>query len=615
MRVLKFEVGGNSRQESREGYNELLQNRKEYTQDGGIIVKYNNNGTIDVKGTATKDVDIRFCNSYNSTNVQFTLKSGNHKFSANSNLVYLYLVNKTEPLYPNGSTEGIIQVQEDFDVTYAFMRIKSGTTVDTTLKPLLYLYNGEEKEFEPYGASPSPDYPSEVESCGDNVNLFDKDNINFINAYLANNKTITSTNYVKTYYIECKNNKTYNISKKTGKYFRVATSPKIPTINDTVSQIEIADNDTNIKIITDSNTKYLLFNCRNSQADTLTEQEILDSIKIEESSTPTPYSKYGQGNINVEMCNENKLKTDFTENNKLTVTANREGYYAITDYRVYLEANKTYSFSCKSSLNYGLKTGNGKCICYLMLDKQFDYFIQLISNPKEFTVTKTGYYYLRYDIYDNNTTASFWDFQLEEGTQATNYTPHKSQTCTIPTQKPLRKIGEYKDTFVRKNNKWYERQYIARKIFNGTENWRKNFYAEDIPQYYTNIEKPLLDIVKSNYFYYGHSYENGRSVYMNLNSQLAVFINPILNESSISTLGEWKEWLVELNNSGNPLYIDYVLEEPQDIECTSEQTEILDKIENEAKTYKGVTHIYSTDKVEPNMEVTYLKDIEMMIGG
>ena len=142
------------------------------------------------------------------------------------------------------------------------------------------------------------------------MNLFDKDNVNFINAYLANNKTITSTNYVKTYYIECKANKTYTISKKIGKYFRVATSSKIPAINDTVSQIEIDDNNTNLTITTDNNAKYLLFNCRNNQIDTLTEQEILDSIKIEENSTPTRYSKFGQGNISFEMCNKNLFNKD-----------------------------------------------------------------------------------------------------------------------------------------------------------------------------------------------------------------------------------------------------------------------------------------------------------------
>ena len=67
-------------------------------------------------------------------------------------------------------------------------------------------------------------------------------------------------------------------------------------------------------------------------------------------------------------------------------------------------------------------------------------------------------------------------------------------------------------------------------------------------------------------------------------------------------------------NSGKPVYVDYILAEPNNIECTSEQVEKLNKLEN-AKTYKGVTHIYSMDKVNPNMKVRYLKDIEMMIGG
>lgn len=466
----------------------------------------------------------------------------------------------------------------------------------------------------------NPNYPSEIECCGDNVNLFDKDNVNFINAYLANNKTITSTNYVKTYYIECKANKTYTISKKIGKYFRVATSSKIPVINDIVSQIEIDDNNTNLTITTDSNAKYLLFNCRNNQTDTITEQEILDSIKIEEGSTPTRYSKFGQGNISFEMCNKNKLKTEFTENNKLTATASREGYYIITNYRAYLEVGKTYSFSCKTDLNYGLQNEGGKVICYLMLDKKFDYFVQIISNPRKIMVNKTGWYYLRYDIYKNNATASFWDFQIEED-EATDYEPHKSQTYTIPTQKPFRKIDSYKDIFIKKNGKRYERHYIYRRILDGTEDWsynssKKIFLYNDtsslIAKSFMNLDVPP-PVCSSHYTIVSWNSYSNKNNNASVLSYSWTYTAYRIRDDRFTTAEDFKVRLQEQYNAGTPVYVDYVLAEPKDIECTVEQTEILDKIENEAKTYKGVTHIYSTDNVDPVLEGTYNKDIETMI--
>ncbi len=454
-----------------------------------------------------------------------------------------------------------------------------------------------------------PSYPSKIECCGDNVNLFDKDNVNFINAYLSANKTINATTIVKTYYIECKSNTTYTISKKSGKYLRVATSSKIPAINDTVSQIEVNDNNTNITIKTDSNAEYLLFNCRNSQIDTLTEQEILDSIKIEVGSTPTPYSKFGQGNISFEMCNKNKLKTDFTENNKLTKTSNREGYYVITDYKVYLEANKTYSFSCKTDLSYGLRNEGGKVICYLMLDKKFDYFVQIITNPRKITVSKTGWYYLRYDIYENNTTASFWNFQLEES-EPTTYEPHKSQKYTIPTQKTFRKIDIYKDTFIRKNGKRYERHFGERYIFDGTEEFAMMSDSNETISRFTTRKH---DMKNSSVLMCSHFKVIKQS---ELTAEETISIRDISKDNIISiiilnsrlsnvSVEGFKAWLASKYNSGTPVYIDYVLAEPEDIECTEEQIEILDKIDNEAKTYKNITHIYSTDEVSTILEGTY----------
>ena len=41
-----------------------------------------------------------------------------------------------------------------------------------------------------------------------------------------------------------------------------------------------------------------------------------------------------------------------------------------------------------------------------------------------------------------------------------NDTEYQSEEITIPTQKPLRKIREYEDTFEKKNGKWYRKEVI-----------------------------------------------------------------------------------------------------------------------------------------------------------
>jgi len=49
-----------------------------------------------------------------------------------------------------------------------------------------------------------------------------------------------------------------------------------------------------------------------------------------------------------------------------------------------------------------------------------------------------------------------------------------------------------------------------------------------------------------------------------------------------------------------------------DIACTQEQINVLNQLEN-AKSYKNVTHITSLDKAKPNLEVTYIRDLETFI--
>jgi len=493
MRLQELKIEGNSRQETREGYNLISLKDGTYTLNGITCIVLN--GEVSISGTAsnTAIVTIPLLQEITLEQSQlYQMYAFNNKIDNNVSFrPYFNDGNRQTTFTSVNNVAGYQNNNSVVTIQNISIRVQNGETVVSGLscKPMITSGSDTTKIYEQCGASPSPNYPSEVECCGDN------------------------------------------------------------------------------------------------------------------------------GNISFEMCNKNKLKTEFTEKNKLIKTANREGYYIITDYKVYLEANKIYSFSCKTDLNYGLKNEGGKVICYLMLDKKFDYFVQIITNPRKINVNKTGWYYLRYDIYENNTTASFWNFQLEEG-EPTTYEPHKSQTYTIPTQKLFRKIDTYKDTFIKKDGKWYERHYIKRVILKGTENYNLGQNANSLIYFFTNSgfitakEQNLLcnNLISTMSFWN----ETENKDLIAIRSQLDLF-NIMLSDISINTVEKFKTWLIDQYNSGTPVYIDYVLAEPEDIECTAEQCEILDKIENEAKTYKNITHIYSTDNVSPILEGTYNKDIETMI--
>lgn len=371
-------------------------------------------------------------------------------------------------------------------------------------------------------------------------------------------------------------------------------------------------------------------------------------LKLEKGSMASENSKYGQGNINIKICNQNYIDvfSNFSKGysetiDGITYTLNEDGTIIVN----------------------GTNTTNSWTYFLVVSDSTAGYDKDSFVDGNKYFLTgaPTGSSSSTYRLqfYDSANSASVFDYGngtkvqrtiknkgwnvaigIAKGVTVNNlvfkpillkgdysgitipdYKPYQSQTYTIPTQKPFRKIDTYKDTFIRKNNKRYEKHYIARKILDGTEeyNLMSSNAETGIFQYRTangfisNLKTnpdpfALPNIAFCNYF--------NKITNLNANIQEGFTISGLKAigfNTKFTSIDNFKSWLSERYNAGTPVYIDYVLETPEDIECTAEQTEILDKIENEAKTYKGITHIYSTDNVSPNMEGRYFKDIETMI--
>ena len=155
-------------------------------------------------------------------------------------------------------------------------------------------------DYEPYVGgvpSPNPEYPQDIKVVkGNNTiniigkNLFDKDNANVIPA-LLNSTTLSPRASYRTLYIPIIGGETYTISKISSTRFRVATTITTPEPNVNVDNYIQDDNATSITITTSSTANYLCV-CYYITTETLTEQEILDSIQIEQGSTATTYSSY-----------------------------------------------------------------------------------------------------------------------------------------------------------------------------------------------------------------------------------------------------------------------------------------------------------------------------------
>lgn len=137
-------------------------------------------------------------------------------------------------------------------------------------------------------------------------NLFDKNNVNKLVGYIDGNGNFNIDNENRrTLYIECMANTVYTISRTAGTYFRVASFDQ--EIRRTVCMVNgefLNPTAEKLTLDTGDNAIYLAVSYYDSSTDTLTEQEILDSIQIEQGSEATEYEKYIEPTIYVKNDND-----------------------------------------------------------------------------------------------------------------------------------------------------------------------------------------------------------------------------------------------------------------------------------------------------------------------
>ena len=121
------------------------------------------------------------------------------------------------------------------------------------------------------------------------------------------------------------------------------------------------------------------------------------------------------------------INSNYTENNKYTLTATESNYFKITDSKVALEQGQEYIFSCLTDGTWGEGVA-GEDVdtveAYLLLDGKYSTYFRLDNNIGFiFTAPATGTYYLRFDVNKNGVTHSFWNFQIERGNKKSDWKP------------------------------------------------------------------------------------------------------------------------------------------------------------------------------------------------
>ena len=159
----EWKINGGHKQATREGYNllDLTSLIGKTETKNGVTYKINEDCSITVNGKPTEYTSFRL--------LDISLKAGTYKFvdGLNSNDVFLQTLGD----FPNTSQNRTISLVEDGSSSLYLVISAAASTLDNvTVYPMIY-EGTEDKEYEQYGASPSPDYPSEVETVNSSVKI------------------------------------------------------------------------------------------------------------------------------------------------------------------------------------------------------------------------------------------------------------------------------------------------------------------------------------------------------------------------------------------------------------------------------------------------------------
>ena len=177
----EFKVSGNSKQETRSGKN-LLEVINVTKTSNGITCTNNKDGSVTLNGIATGNIYYNLnANDDNNTKRYFKLTNGvTYSLLLKNKINGLNLVARSETKNYSLLSLDTSTTVEEVTLTYnretdeqcfAYLFISNGTTLSNiTVYPML-VEGSEIGDWEPYGAMPSPEYPSEIQNVEGDVNV------------------------------------------------------------------------------------------------------------------------------------------------------------------------------------------------------------------------------------------------------------------------------------------------------------------------------------------------------------------------------------------------------------------------------------------------------------
>ena len=617
-----LDVSGNSTQYTRSGKNKLyLADVAEATNAHGITYSVED-GVITLNGTSIRAHYINFNSS------KFDLPAGDYTMSgkelagscSGSSGKQLNNEDNSKNLFNGGTMTSTVSNTLENDETGVHLALYIGSTaVFNNYKFEIQLEEGTTAtEYEKYGTMPSPDYPSEIKNCGDNINRFDKSTIKTGYYLDSTGAEVANTNYAITDYIEVEENENYtyqglNITASFGAKGAYYNSSK-----EFVSPLDL--NAENTTILIPENVKYVKFTIR-------TTNNNQDTFKIEKGSIATPYSAYNCGSVDIKVENANKYVPFETEwvnrgvttnfylsgNIKLNGTATGSGGRDTTknvSTKNVLKAGQPYTMYVEVVSGTG-ETGN---IYLNRVDNNAGLRYCKEGEVKTFTQNEDVEVYWGINVIQGNAYDNLMlRFGLFEGTYTyeeirKKFVIHEEQIIPFPLKEgQLLHAGDY----LASDGVHHKKQTI---IFDGDESVNvynasdENFnnYSVGIHSYYKKMLSYQADDKCSHFINLGHTPSWGRQANtFALSTENKLYL--MFPKDVMTSADETKNWITEQYNNGTPLTAEGTLAEEIIEAYTEEQQAVYNQLKN-LILYKGYNYITCIDETKCKMKLTYRPD-------
>lgn len=594
----------------------------------GITFTNNGDGTFNVNGTATADTTLSLWNAKD-------VYEANHYFGLYSSETYnVNTWNLSFAItYSDGTatkyitpTTPVNAINENINTANVVLYIPSGVTINkNNVKVMLYKdINTQLTEYEKYTGgqiAPSTNYPQEVKTVGNNINLLNNTasttSINGIDITVFEDKTVLingtaneNVNFVLQRNLLLEDGKEYTLNSGNDNASSSKFGIYINQYYDNSNHIQASYNSPlnfiyDIKS-KDSNNIYLYINKGST-----VENELLKP-KLEKGTTASPYSMYNQGSVEVIKQNKNFLyyeaQNQSTSGINYTVNLDKSIQIsgtatAVVDFYLIGSATNYEGTNLQGAYKInGCNSGStSKYMLYVVKKNKYgalEYY-QNVSGDTEINIAEGDTLRIFIRVLSGVTVSDTIYPMLRLSTETDDtYVEAKKENYVIPVQQEMLE-GDYINST--EHHTW------KKLILKGNENIKIDNISHDITQFslaprsqsqyaYDNTIRVL-----SNYFYgvgFISSWEKDNSITTSPMGRIRFMT------SQYATIDEFKLYIKAKYDEGNPVIVYYKLATPIDLELTKEQKLVMQELKN-FQLYTPITSLCSVNEETPLLSLKY----------